>query len=313
MQDYSGLCLFYRSYGLDHPRRLPHNYAPRRHVSTHHRARRNRTALADAHARQDHHIAAHPDIVANDHRPRILHVVAPALHARLVRGGVDGHVGAEHDAVPDGDEPAVEDGQVEVGVEPRADLDVAAVVDVEGRLDEGLVVGHVAEQVLEPGQAELLQRVERCARLYLLGRGEVGVVPVAPGAGFEARVGQFGDHGVVSVSFRVSLCWLASKTDGELQHAGDHALVLLAPGRAVQGACERELLFVFVLGCAGHDASYVDVDVVDVDVDVDVVDVDVDVDVVDVVRSRLHRLPLVRYRARPSHDHSTTAIKLDRK
>jgi hypothetical protein len=57
-----------------------------------------------------------------------------------VRGGEDGHVGAEHAPVPDGHETAVEDGEVEVCVEAGAKGDIAAVVDVEGGFDDWGVV-----------------------------------------------------------------------------------------------------------------------------------------------------------------------------
>lgn len=60
-----------------------------------------------------------------------------------MRRGEDTHVRSDHDAVADCHETAVEDGEVEVGVEAGADADVGAVVDVEGGFDEG-VVGRVA-------------------------------------------------------------------------------------------------------------------------------------------------------------------------
>jgi hypothetical protein len=56
-----------------------------------------------------------------------------------VRRREDTHIRAEHDALADGDEAAVQDGEVEVGVEPAAKRDVAAVVDSERRLDEGVL------------------------------------------------------------------------------------------------------------------------------------------------------------------------------
>ena len=49
-----------------------------------------------------------------------------------MRCGENGDVGTHHHAVSDGDEAAVEDGEVEVGVETDADADIGAVVDVAG-------------------------------------------------------------------------------------------------------------------------------------------------------------------------------------
>lgn len=55
----------------------------------------------------------------------------------------DAHMRPHDDAVPDGDEPAVEDAEVEVRVEAGADGDVGAVVYLERGLDVGLIVGDV--------------------------------------------------------------------------------------------------------------------------------------------------------------------------
>lgn len=62
-----------------------------------------------------------------------------------MRRGENADIWTYQDAVADGDKPAVEDGEVEVGVEAGAEADVAAVVDAEGGLDEGFGVGDVAE------------------------------------------------------------------------------------------------------------------------------------------------------------------------
>lgn len=96
----------------------------------HHTARRHRTTLPDSHSRQDNNMSTNPAIIANHNGQRILDVVAPALNGCFVRCGEDRHVWAHHDAVAYCYETAVEDGQVEVGVEAGADADVGAVVDV---------------------------------------------------------------------------------------------------------------------------------------------------------------------------------------
>lgn len=78
----------------------------------------------------------------NNNRPPILDVLSPTLHLRLVRRSEDTHIRPKHDPLADRDEAAVQDGEVEIGVEPAPDGYVAAVVDPEGGLDEG-VVSHV--------------------------------------------------------------------------------------------------------------------------------------------------------------------------
>lgn len=104
------------------------------------------------------------------------------------------HVRPEHDAIPDGHEPAVEDREVEVCVEAVAEADVAAVVDGERGLDEGLVALDVADYVAKEGETVLLEGGE------VGGTGGEGVVVVvAPDAGFEACGGEFGGEGVVTV------------------------------------------------------------------------------------------------------------------
>lgn len=109
-----------------------------------------------------------------------------------MRSGQDGYIRPEHDAVADGDQGAVEDRQVEVGVEPLPDAYVAAVVDAERRLDEHLVVADVAEALAKHARA----RVRQGAKVGLLAitvaaaaapTRKPRIVVVTPGSGFEAR------------------------------------------------------------------------------------------------------------------------------
>lgn len=91
---------------------------------------------------------ANPAIIPNSHRPPILDIVSPALHLHFVRRGEDTHIRPEHDPIADGYETAVQDREVEVGIEAVAERDIAAVVDGEGRLDED-VGADVAEDALQ--------------------------------------------------------------------------------------------------------------------------------------------------------------------
>lgn len=50
--------------------------------------------------------------------------------------GEDGHVGTKHASVTDGDETAVEDSEIEVGVKTLAEGNVAAIVDVKWGFDD---------------------------------------------------------------------------------------------------------------------------------------------------------------------------------
>ena len=62
------------------------------------------------------------------------------------------HIRAEHDPIPHRHEAAVQDREVEVGIHPVAEGDVAPVVDAEGGLDED-VVADFADDVAEEGEA----------------------------------------------------------------------------------------------------------------------------------------------------------------
>ena len=57
--------------------------------------------------------------------------------------GKDGYVGTEHAPIADGDETAVEDCQIEVGVETFTKRDVATVVYVERGFDDWRAVSNM--------------------------------------------------------------------------------------------------------------------------------------------------------------------------
>ena len=87
------------------------------------------------HAREDDDVPTNPAVVADGDLAGVLDVVAPRLDLGLVRGRQNADAGAEHDALPDPDESAVEDGRVEVEVAPGPDRRVAPVFDDEGGFD----------------------------------------------------------------------------------------------------------------------------------------------------------------------------------
>ena len=136
------------------------------------------------HPGQDDDVPADPAVVPDGDRARVLDVIAPRLDLGLVRGGQDAHVGPKHDALPDADEGAVEDGGVEVEVAPRPDGGVAPVFHDEGRFD-GDVGPDAPEDLGVHFRACLVQGVQVGGGVA--GR-EPGVVPMAPGAGVVAGV-----------------------------------------------------------------------------------------------------------------------------
>ena len=81
------------------------------------------------HPREDDDVPTNPAVVADGDLAGVLDVVAPRLDLGLVRCRQNADVGAEHDALPDLDESAVEDRRVEVEVTPRPDRRVAPVFD----------------------------------------------------------------------------------------------------------------------------------------------------------------------------------------
>lgn len=111
-----------------------------------------------------------------------------------MRRGKNTHIRPEHRAIPNRHDPAVQDTQVEVRVEPVSQAHVAAVVEREGRLDED-VVADTAEDLLELCLAVGGEGCEGCAGVVVR---EPVVVFVAPGAGFEAGGFEGGREGVVA-------------------------------------------------------------------------------------------------------------------
>lgn len=139
-------------------------------------------------------MAADPAVVTDGDGLGELDVVAARADVGLVGGGEDAHVGAEHDAVADRHQRAVEDRQVEVGVDALPELDVAPVVDVQRRLEVD-VVAHLAHHFAELAQSLGLERVEVGVRVRVW---PPAVVFVAPCSSLEADSLQRWDGRVVS-------------------------------------------------------------------------------------------------------------------
>lgn len=94
------------------------------------------------------------------------------------------HIRSKHAPIPNCHNTAVQDGQVEVRIEALAEADVAAVVNVEGRLDADVVVAEVANDGFEQLEALAGHNVEAGGWVGG-GVGEPGVEVMREGAGFE--------------------------------------------------------------------------------------------------------------------------------
>lgn len=153
-------------------------------------------------------MASNPAVVLNRHRLGKFDILPPAADIGLVGSGEDGHVGAEHDTVTNGYESAVEDAEVEVGVEALANLDIAPVVDGEGRVDADLVAVNGANDFLEQ-LCSLLANFVRVGRVL----GKVIVVVHCPFAGLEADGLEFRDEGVIPRRHLVSVQRVIKETE----------------------------------------------------------------------------------------------------
>ena len=133
-------------------------------------------ALPDGHARQDGDARAEPDAVADGDGVAVLgaaDVPVGVGQARAlleepgVGAGDDGDAGAQLDVVAYGDGDVVEDGEVEIGEEARADAGVDAAVDVEGPAHVGVLAqgGEDLREDLAASAVELVQGVVAAAQV----------------------------------------------------------------------------------------------------------------------------------------------------
>jgi hypothetical protein len=162
-----------------------------------------------------------------------------------MRSCEDGHIGPKHAPVTNCNKAAVQDSEVEVCVEALAERDIASIVDVERRLDEDLVVAHVADDALQHLETLFGEDIE--ARGRLCGCiWEPCVVSVGEGTGFEPRFVERRLEGVVPLRFSTSV---VEAVRGGVQHPRNHLLVLLALGYVVERLCFLQLLGVLLCGC----------------------------------------------------------------
>jgi hypothetical protein len=177
--------------------RVAHRHDIRRQAPGHNRPAADDGVLPDRHAGQHDRTAPEPDVVADRDRFGRLPLVPPRLRLDRVGGGEELDVGPDLDVVPDGDRRDVEGDQTEVRKTPRADVDLAAVVDVQRWPDLGAFADG-AEQLLQQlaAQGPLADRRRvvggRQVQRPAAGLGELGVVgdvelagehPLAHGAG----------------------------------------------------------------------------------------------------------------------------------
>ena len=106
-----------------------------------HTPRPNRTAPPNRHAGKNDDVAAEPAVVANPDVLAELGALGPVAQRRVERvgAGVEAAVGADEGAGTEGDGARVDEGGVEVEEDAGAEAHVAAVVDVDGRLDPGVL------------------------------------------------------------------------------------------------------------------------------------------------------------------------------
>lgn len=177
-----------------HPRRIPHHRRARGHVAGHHAAGADDGVVADGDAGQDQGAGADPDIGADaDRAAAFEHLPAQGRVAGMV-GGEDLYPGADLRAVADPHRDHVEDAAVEIHEHGLAQVDVEAVIAVEGRADVA---------ALPDGAEPLLQQALALGRVLRQGRVVAGEPGHGPG-------GIGGDLGIV----------------GDVESAGEHLLLL---------------------------------------------------------------------------------------
>ena len=106
-----------------------------RHISGHNSAGDNDNIVANRYARQDRHIAAEPDIVADVNGLCDPQVLAPSHRGKRMPHRGDQRVGADHDIVANIDLPKVEDGKVVIAGKIISDKNLFAIVAAKRLVD----------------------------------------------------------------------------------------------------------------------------------------------------------------------------------
>lgn len=133
-------------------------------------------------------MASNPAVVTDHDLAGELDVVSTTADLGLVRGGKNGHTGPERDAGAHLNQTAVQDAQIEVGKGTITPADIAAIVNLKGRFDEG-IIAQLADDLSKHFHPFVCQSLE-------VGIGyvvrEPVIVLVDPGTGFEAGGFQLG-------------------------------------------------------------------------------------------------------------------------
>lgn len=100
------------------------------------------TAVPNCDARQNGDVPGNPTVITYCYYAAELRSACATAQVRVKRVGatVEGDVGPDESARPDGDGAGVEDGAVEVDKDIAPNLDIRAVVDLDGPLDPGVLV-----------------------------------------------------------------------------------------------------------------------------------------------------------------------------
>lgn len=159
-------------------RRAANRHAPRRYIFGNHTTGGYRGTLPNGNSRQDNNMTTYPAVISNSNGLRILDVVPPALHFRLMRSCENADARPKHNAISNGDQRAIEDTEVKVCVDSIAHAGVAAVLQQKWGFN-GHVFANTAEDLGVQLGSLSVQEVE--VSIGVSGPfWEPGVVLVAP-------------------------------------------------------------------------------------------------------------------------------------
>ena len=157
--------------------RVPVRHDVRRNILGDDRPRADHAVLADGDAGQDRHVRTDPRTAADGDRQRVLgdgRRLAQVGTDR-VSGGHNRHVRADHHVVADGHNPVIDQRQVEVRVEPRADERVAPPVRMQRRFDIRALAEGTEQPLQEGGAAAGLPRTRGVEVVEQFQLGTLGV------------------------------------------------------------------------------------------------------------------------------------------
>lgn len=159
-------------------RRAANRHAPRRYIFGNHTAGGYRGTFPNSDSRQDNNMATYPAVISNSNGLRILDVVPPALHFRLMRSCENAYPRPKHNAIANGDQRAIKDTEVEVCVDSITHAGIAAVLQQKWGFN-GHILANTAEDLGVQLGSLSVQEVE--VSIWVSGPfWEPGVVLVAP-------------------------------------------------------------------------------------------------------------------------------------